>query len=66
VRNIKSASVGGGGAGGAGSVATPSAPQSVANITLNGDTFSRGSVEAIFEQINEGLRQGRVINLVRQ
>jgi uncharacterized phage infection (PIP) family protein YhgE len=65
VRNIKSAQIGGGGAVSAGTAATPQAPQSIANITLNGDTFSRGTIEGLFEQINDGLRQGRVINLVR-
>jgi hypothetical protein len=65
VRNIKSAQIGGGGAASAGAAATPQAPQSIANITLNGDTFSRGTIEGLFEQINDGLRQGRVINLVR-
>lgn len=69
VKNIKAAQPGGvGSAGAAAASATPTpaqAPQSVANITLNGDTFSRGSVEALFQQINDGLRQGRVINLVR-
>lgn len=66
VRNIKSAQPGGASAGSASSAsAAPSIPQSIANITLNGDTFSRGTVEGLFEQINDGLRQGRVINLVR-
>lgn len=66
VRNIKSSQPGGTGAGAsAGAVAAPSAA-SYANITLVGDTFSRGSVEQLFTQINEGLRSGRVINLVRQ
>jgi hypothetical protein len=56
----------GGGAGAVGSAGVAaSAPQSIANITLNGDTFSRGTIEGLFEQINDGLRQGRVINLVR-
>ena len=41
-----------------------SSPQSVANITLNGDTFSRNSIEELFAQINGGLKQGRTINLV--
>lgn len=66
VRSIKSATPGGGGAGGAGGASAPAAPpQSAANITLVGDTFSRGSIEDLFSQINDGLRQGRIINLVR-
>jgi hypothetical protein len=66
VKNIKSAKPGGGGGGSsAGSGAAPAAPQSVANISLVGDTFSRNSIEGLFTQINDGLRQGRVINLVR-
>jgi len=65
VKNIKSAQIGGTSSGGASASSASSAPQSVANITLVGDTFSRGTVEDLFTQINEGLRQGRVINLVR-
>ena len=67
VRAIQGARVGGGGGGGGASaaVAAPAAPQSIANVTLNGDYFSRGSVESLFEQINQGLKQGRVINMVR-
>jgi hypothetical protein len=64
---------GGGGGGGSASAATTatsgggsvaSQPVSVANISLVGDTFSRDSVESLFAQIQSGLRQGYVINLV--
>jgi hypothetical protein len=67
---IQGASPGGGGGGfsrggGGGGGSVSSAPQNIANITLVGDVFSRDSVESLFQQINDGLRQGRVINLVR-
>ena len=71
ISKIASQSANGGGTtsnvgGGSGSAAIPqAAPQTSANITLNGDTFSRASVESLFTQINAGLKQGRVINLVR-
>lgn len=64
---IRGTNIGGGsgGSGGAsGAVAAPPA-QSFANITLNGDTFSRNSIEQLFAQLNDGLKQGRIINLVR-
>lgn len=67
VKNIKAAQPGGTGGGGtsASGIAQPSGAGGIANITLVGDTFSRGSVEELFGQINEGLRAGRTINLVR-
>ena len=63
VSAIKGTSIG---SSGSGSASAPSiaAPQSVANITLNGDTFSRDSLESLFSQINQGLKTGRTINLV--
>jgi len=70
VQAIKGASIGGGGGGGrsgGGSTSTAAAApqtQSVANITLVGDTFSRDSIADLFKQINEGLKSGRTINLV--
>jgi len=51
------------GGGGAAPAPAAAAPAGVANITLVGDTFSRGSVESLFEQINAGLRQGQTINV---
>lgn len=66
VKNIQSARPGGGGGGGAASAAAPAGGGGgVANITLVGDTFSRSGVESLFSQINDGLRQGRTLNLVR-
>lgn len=67
VKNIQSARPGGGGATGVGTspaAAAPSAPQGIANITLVGDSFSRGTVESLFKQINDGQRMGYRINLV--
>jgi len=68
VKNIQSARPGGGGATGVGgassAAAAPSAPQGIANITLVGDSFSRGTVESLFKQINDGQRMGYRINLV--
>lgn len=67
VANIKSAQPGssGGGARSGGSARTASgggamqsAPGQNIGITLVGDTFSRPSVEKLFEQINEGARRG--------
>jgi hypothetical protein len=37
----------------------------VANITLVGDRFSGDGVVSIFDQINDGIRRGMKINLVR-
>ncbi len=64
VANIKSVSESGGGggaAGGAGSVSTPAQPSQNIVIDLVGETFGRNSVEALFDQINEGLRNGNRI-----
>jgi hypothetical protein len=66
VKNINSARPGATGSGGAGAGGGGSGPPpGQANITLVGDNFSRSSVEGIFQQINDGLRQGYRINLVR-
>lgn len=66
IAKIKSQSPTGGGSttNVGGGASAPATPQSYANITLNGDTFSRASLEDLFKQINSGLKQGRVINLV--
>lgn len=67
VANIKSVSESGGGggaggaAGGAGAVSTPPQPSQNIVIDLVGETFGRNSVEALFDQINEGLRNGNRI-----
>jgi hypothetical protein len=70
----QAAGAGGGGGGRAASVASTAeasqgaasaGPARVANISLTGDTFSRQSVEALFDEINKGLKQGYTINLVR-
>jgi hypothetical protein len=69
---ISSQSYGGGGGGnsnvgGTGQpapVAQQQQENSIVNINLEGDTFSRGSVSSLFEQINEGLGDGHRINLV--
>lgn len=60
---IRGTNVGSSGSGSAGAAAAPTS-QSVANITLNGDSFSRSSIEDLFRQINDGLKTGRTINLV--
>lgn len=68
VKNIKAAQPGGGGGGGGGSSGSASGGGGgggIANITLVGESFSRDGVESLFAQLNEGLRQGRTINLVR-
>lgn len=68
LRNIKAAQPGGGGASGGGAAsggAGAAAALPAANITLVGDTFRRSTIEDLFGQINDGLRQGRTINLVR-
>ncbi len=68
VKNIQSARPGGtggtAGASSAGASAGAAAPQGIANITLVGDNFSRGTVESLFKQINDGQRMGYRINLV--
>jgi hypothetical protein len=73
ISSIASTSYGGGGSGGRGgggsgragaTAAAAPQTQSVANITLVGDTFSRDSISDLFKQINEGLKSGRTINLV--
>lgn len=56
---------GGGGRGTAGGATAGGGSVGVANITLQGEMFSRDSVEQLFRQINDGLKQGRTINLVR-
>lgn len=67
VANIKSVSESGGGAGaggaagGAGAASTPAQPSQNIVIDLVGETFGRNSVEALFDQINEGLRNGNRI-----
>lgn len=69
VKNIQNARPGGTGAGSAGagaSAAAPAAPQGVANVTLVGDRFSGAQFEGLFQQINDGLRMGYRINVVRQ
>ncbi len=66
VKNIQSARPGGGGGGGAASAAAPAGGGGgVANITLVGDRFSGDGVVSIFDQINDGIRRGMKINLVR-
>lgn len=50
------AGIGGGGAAGAGG--TPALPRQNITIDLVGDTFSRNSVQELFEQLNRGLRSG--------
>lgn len=67
VKNINAARPGGGGATGVGggmASGAASAPQGIANITLVGDSFSRGTVESLFKQINDGQRMGYRINLL--
>jgi hypothetical protein len=62
VRGINSARPGGGGASGGsaggGASATPAAPRQNITIDLVGDTFSKGSVQELFNQLNDGLRSG--------
>lgn len=61
VANIKSVSESGGGSaagGGAATGATASVPSQNIVIDLVGDTFSRNSVSSLFDQINEGYRNG--------
>lgn len=66
VKNIQSARPGGGGGGGGASAAAPAGGGGgVANITLVGDRFSGDGVVSIFDQINDGIRRGMKINLVR-
>jgi hypothetical protein len=66
VQSIKSAQKGGtsagssGGASGAGSA--PALPRQNIVIDLVGDTFSRGSVQEVFDVINDGLRRGYQID----
>jgi hypothetical protein len=67
IAGIQGTSFSGGSSGASASTGgsgVPTSPQSIANITLNGDSFSRQSVEDLFDQINQGVKQGRIINLV--
>lgn len=63
VNAIKGIGSGGGAssAGAAASTAATAMPTQNIMIDLVGDTFSRGSVQSLFEQINEGLRNGERI-----
>lgn len=70
IAGIASQQATGGGASvsaGGGSVATPaveSVQSQQVNVTLTGENFSIGSVQGLFEAINDGLGDGRQINLV--
>lgn len=59
-----SQSAGGGGGSGVSTLSGGGGVNRVANVTLVGDTFSRQSVEDLFNQINGGLKQGFKINVV--
>jgi hypothetical protein len=48
----------GGGAASIGASAAPALPRQNIVIDLVGDTFSRGSVQELFNQLNDGLRSG--------
>ena len=67
ISNIASQQVGGGGSGapsggGGGATAAPAIPTQTVSINLQGDTFSRGSVEGLLEQIQSQLdRGGRLV-----
>lgn len=67
ISNIASQQVGGGGnassvSSGASSAAAPAIPTQTVSINLQGDTFSRGSVEGLLEQIQSQLdRGGRLV-----
>jgi hypothetical protein len=67
ISNIASQQVGGGGSGapsggGGGAAAAPAVPTQTVSINLQGDTFSRGSVEGLLEQIQSQLdRGGRLV-----
>jgi hypothetical protein len=63
VMAIKQAGSGGGGGGASagtssGASAAPAMPRQNIVIDLVGDTFSRGSVQELFNQLNDGLRSG--------
>jgi hypothetical protein len=55
------AGAGGGGAGAASGGAAPAQPSQRIDINLVGDTFGRNSIEALFDQINAGLKGGRAL-----
>jgi len=67
ISNIASQQVGGGGSGapsggGGGAASAPDIPTQTVSINLQGDTFSRGSVEGLLEQIQSQLdRGGRLV-----
>ncbi|HEV8035666.1 hypothetical protein, partial [Yoonia sp.] len=65
VKGIQSTSKSGGGGGSTGAssaAAAPAVPTQTVSINLQGDTFSRGSVEGLLEQIQSQLdRGGRLV-----
>jgi hypothetical protein len=65
ISDLAGMSYGGGGGGSAPSVAAPQVAQqqsTTAQFSLTGDTFSRQTVEDMFDQLNEGFSNGLVLN----